>query len=360
MRKKEIVIVGAGPAGLSAALTAAEAGAEVLLLNRFSRPGGQLVKQTHRFFGSEKEYAMTRGFEIAEILAEEMRKDPRIEFMTATALGLYSDRVLTVLKGEEYSKIKGDAFIIATGASEKFLAFENNDLPGIYGAGAVQTLMNVHGVRPGKRVLMVGSGNIGLIVSYQLLQAGIEVAAVLEAAPKIGGYQVHAAKLLRLGVPIKTSRTIKKALGTDRVEGAVSVGLDKDWNEIPGSEETYEVDAICIAVGLKPLAELAEMAGAEMLYVPELGGKVPLRRRGFATTVPWVFVAGDASGIEEASSAIIEGRLAGLEAASYLGKTHPKHSELEEELLKELEALRSGPFGEKYRRGLKKLEERYV
>ena len=350
---RSLVVVGAGPAGLSAALAAAEAGAEVLLIDRNERPGGQLVKQTHRFFGSEKEYAMTRGYRIAEMLADEAR-NMGIEFMTATALGLYPDRVLTALHGDEYIKIKGDAFIIATGASEKFLAFENNDLPGIYGAGAVQTLMNVYGVMPGKRVLMVGSGNIGLIVSYQLLQAGVEVVAVLEAAPKIGGYQVHAAKILRLGVPIKTSRTIKKALGKERVEGAVSIGLDSAWNEIPGTEENHDVDVICIAVGLKPSGELAEMAGAEMRYIPELGGKVPVRK-GFATSVPWIFVCGDASGIEEASSAILEGKLAGLEASAFLGKSHPRRAELEIELNKELETLRRGPFGEKYRRGLMKM-----
>lgn len=356
MRDKKLVIVGAGPAGLSAALMAAEAGVEVFLLDRNERVGGQLVKQTHRFFGSEKEYAMTRGFRIAERLAEEIMHNPLIEFESATALGLYHDRVLTVLKGDEYLKIRGEAFIIATGASEKFLAFENNDLPGIYGAGAVQTLMNVYGVKPGNRILMVGSGNIGLIVSYQLMQAGIEVVAVLEAAPKIGGYRVHAAKLLKLGVPIKTSRTIKRALGSERVEGAVSVKLDSEWNEIPGTEETFEVDGICIAVGLRPLSELAEMAGAEMRYIPELGGKVPLRKDGFRTTVPWVYICGDASGIEEASSAIVEGKLAGLEAAKALGKIHPHNETLEKELLAELSNLRGGPYGAKYRRGLERME----
>ena len=89
---------------------------------------------------------------------------------------------------------------------KKNLAFPNNDLPGIYGAGAVQTLMNVYGVLPGKRMLMVGAGNIGVIVAYQLLQAGVDVAGIIEAAPKIGGYWVHAAKVQRASVPIYTSQ----------------------------------------------------------------------------------------------------------------------------------------------------------
>ena len=91
--------------------------------------------------------------------------------------------------------------LLRGGASEKFLAFENNDLPGIYGAGAVQTLMNLYGVLPGQEIMMVGSGNIGLIVSYQLLQAGVKVKAIIEAAPTIGGYKVHASKIRRLGNP---------------------------------------------------------------------------------------------------------------------------------------------------------------
>ncbi|MDD4000614.1 MAG: FAD-dependent oxidoreductase, partial [Bacilli bacterium] len=274
-----------------------------------------------------------------------------------TVLGLYSDKVLTVLKDDKYIKIKAEAMIIATGASEKFLAFENNDLPGIYGAGAVQTLMNVYGVKPGSRLLMVGSGNIGLIVSYQLMQAGVEVALVIDAAPKIGGYKVHAAKLRRLGVAIKTSYTIKKALGFDRVEGARIIQLDENWNEIIGTEEEIMVDGICIAVGLSPLGSLAAMVGVQMVYIPELGGLVPKRKSGFQTSIPWIYVCGDASGIEEASSAMVEGSLAGLEAASFLGYRHREYQELETSFIEELNALRSGPYGNKYRQGLKKMEE---
>jgi sarcosine oxidase subunit alpha len=86
------------------------------------------------------------------------------------------------------------------------IPFKGNDIPGVYGAGAIQTLMNVYGIAPGKKVLMVGAGNIGVIVAYQLLQAGIEVAAVIEGLPRIGAYLVHSAKIKRLGVPIYTSQ----------------------------------------------------------------------------------------------------------------------------------------------------------
>ena len=188
------------------------------------------------FFGSESQYASHRGVDIADILLSKIREyGDQIEIMlNATAVGFYEDNVVTVLKDEkEYFKIKARSILCATGAYEKSLAFPNNDLPGIYGAGAVQTLMNVYGIRPGDRVLMVGAGNIGVIVSYQLLQAGIQVVAVLDAAPRIGAYLVHASKLARMGVPILTSHTVKEAIGTDCLEAAVVCEVDDRFRPIP-------------------------------------------------------------------------------------------------------------------------------
>jgi len=164
MLNKDLVIIGGGPAGLCAAKMAAEAGQNVLLIERNTLLGGQLIKQTHMFFGSEKQYAKTRGIDIATKLIDDVKSHPDLIeiWEDATVVGLYQDKVLTVLKNEKYIKIQTKAIIAATGASEKVLAFENNDLPGIYGAGAVQTLMNVYGIKPGNKIVMVGSGNIGL------------------------------------------------------------------------------------------------------------------------------------------------------------------------------------------------------
>lgn len=356
MITKELVIIGGGPSGLCAARKAAEAGVKSIIIERSPKLGGQLIKQTHMFFGSEKQFAKTRGVDIAKILVEEVNEySDLIEIWEdATVVGIYPDKVVTILKQDKYVKIKAEAIIVATGASEKVLAFENNDLPGIYGAGAVQTLMNVYGVKPGNKIVMVGSGNIGLIVSYQLLQAGVKVHSVIEASPKIGGYKVHASKLRRLGVDIKTSCTIKKAIGKEAVEKIITVLLDENWQEIPNTEEEIEVDGVCIAVGLTPMTGLLSMIGCEMEYVSELGGLVPITNN-YETSVENVFVCGDASGIEEASSAIVEGYIAGLMASKKLGKTHQKHDELVDEYIKQLNNLRNGPFGEKIRQGLKKL-----
>jgi sarcosine oxidase subunit alpha len=145
-------------------------------------------------------------------------------------------------------------------------------------------------------------------------------------------------------------------LGDKQVEGALVISLDENWQEIPKTEKTYQVDGICIAVGLTPLAGLATMVGCNMVYIPELGGLVPERKNGFCTSIPWIFISGDASGIEEASSAIVEGELTGLEAAASLGYLHPEMEKLKTELREDLRTLRSGPFGSKIRIGLQKVE----
>ncbi|RLF48355.1 MAG: hypothetical protein DRN20_04730, partial [Thermoplasmata archaeon] len=142
---------------------------------------------------------------------------------------------------------------------------------------------------------------------------------MVEAMPKIGGYFVHAAKIRRCGVPILTSHTIKKAWGNGHVEGATIVKLDERWQEVEGSEFDVTTDIICISVGLRPSSEILFQMGAEMKYVPELGGHVPIRNKYMETTAKGVFVAGDVAGVEEASIAIMEGVVAGASVAINMG-----------------------------------------
>ncbi len=352
MKTVDLVVIGGGPAGLCATINAIKSGANVLLIERDKKLGGQLVKQTHMFFGSEKQHAAIRGFDIADILLEEIKEYPdQVEIMSdTTVLGLYEDGVLTVENKGKYIKIKPRSIILATGASEKFSAFPNNDLPGIYGAGAVQTLMNVHGVKPGERALMVGAGNIGLIVAYQLMQAGVEIVAVIHHSEKIGGYHVHASKIRRMGVPILTNHAIKEAIGKDRVEKVVIWEMADRKTPIPGTEKELDVDTVCISVGLTPLVDLLAQAGCEMTY--KHGSIVAALDRTFQTTRPGIYVAGDAAGVEEASMAMVEGFLAGLSAANYLGYVHPDYEKLREDYLHQLEALRFGETGEKKRMDL--------
>jgi thioredoxin reductase len=187
---------------------------------------------------------------------------------------------------------------------------------------------------------------VGLIVSYQLLQAGAEVVAIVEAAPRVGGYGVHAAKLRRAGVPIWLSHTVTEVLGKERVEAAVLARLDERWKPIPGTHFLVEADTVCLAAGLTPQADLARMAGCRMGFWPELGGFVPVHDEEMRTSQPGIYVAGDVCGVEEASTAIEEGRLAGLSFSAWLGKLD-RHSfeERKQEVLARLGELRGGPFG---------------
>ncbi len=354
--KTEVLIVGSGPAGLKSALAAAGQGAKVTLVERDSFLGGQLVKQTHMFFGSKEHYASERGFKIAEKLGKAAEENPKINiYKNTTVLGYYEDGVVSMEKEGRFSTIKPEALIMATGAQENTLMFPNCDLPGIYGAGAVQTLMNVHGILPGRKVAMIGAGNIGVIVSYQLLQAGVEVLAIIEALPHIGAYHVHASKVRRMGVPIWTSHTVLSANGRETLEKITVAEIDKNFKPLAGTEKELEVDVLCIAVGLTPLTEILFQADCDMAFIPELGGHVPLRDEALETSVRNIFVAGDVSGIEEASAAMVEGTIAGLTAAYNLGYGRENYTELVEAARLELDALRRGPAGEKVRSGLEKL-----
>ncbi len=353
-----LLIIGGGPAGLCAAIEAAKCGCKVTIVDESLALGGQLIKQTHKFFGSAMVYAGKRGMEIGKLFVNEIEKlSGKIDYLLNTsAVAVYGTKLFLCMKDEEQLyEIVPDYVLITVGAQEKYLPFLNNDLPGVYGAGAVQTLMNVYGVIPGQKVLMVGAGNIGLIVSYQLLQAGVDVAAVVEFAPKIGGYWVHASKLRRLGVPILLRHTIKKAIGEKWVEAAVIQAVNENGNFI-GKEKYFDCDTICLAVGLSPTSELLWQAGCRMRYVPELGGYVPYRNRTLQTTVPHIFVAGDAAGIGEASTAMLEGRIAGLTVAhklEYISEyEYKKNLEVYFDALNE---LRSGEKSSKIRSGLLKV-----
>lgn len=359
MKRYDLIIVGAGPSGLSAAVEAAKRGLQVVVFDENEKPGGQLFKQIHKFFGSKEHKAKIRGYVIGQQLLEEADQAGVEVVLNATVIGLYQDREVVVKIGEEISHFKGNAIIIATGAAENMVTFPGWTLPGVIGAGAAQTMMNMHGVKPGKKVLMLGSGNVGLVVSFQLMQCGCEVVALVDAAPKVGGYGVHAAKIARTGVPFYLSHTILKAEGNECVTGVTIAEVDDHFQFIPGTEKHFDVDTICLAVGLSPMSQLLKMAGCKMEDDPKRGGQVPVSDEYGRTSLPGVFVAGDVSGIEEASSAMIEGRMAGIVAAEYLG--YIEKAELDEQMSMQeraLEGLRQGMFAPKNRgKEIKETEE---
>ncbi len=299
-RNVQVLIIGGGPAGLSAAIELGKLGVDTLVIDDKDRLGGKLVLQTHKFFGSvEDSWAGTRGYEIGHILEQEVAAFSSVEtWLGTTAVGVFSDGVVGVVKKDRYVMIKPEKVLVATGAREKMLPFPGNTLPGVYGAGAFQTLVNRDLIKAADRVLIVGGGNVGIIAGYHALQAGIEVVAVIEALPEVGGYKVHADKLKRLGVPIFTRHTVVSANGTDRLESVTMARLDDQWKVIAGTEKTVEVDTLLIAVGLSPVNEF-------FLKAKEWGMDV--------------YAAGDAREIAEASAAMFTGKIEGVRIGKALG-----------------------------------------
>ncbi len=358
MINTDICIIGAGPAGLAASIEAARYGAAVTLVDENHRAGGQLFKQIHKFFGSHNHQAGIRGFDIGENLLKEAIELGVDIHLRTVAYGIFEDGIIGVndIDKQKNGLIKAKKTILATGAIENALPFNGWTKPGVMGAGAAQTLMNLYGLQPGKRVVMVGTGNVGLIVSYQLLQAGVEVVAIVEAAPKVTGYLVHSRKLLRSGVPIYTSTTVKEAKGKKGVDEVVIISLDEKFSPIKGTEKVLGADTVCIAVGLSPLSELARLAGCDFSFIKTLGGFVPKHDKDMKTTKNDVYVAGDIAGIEEASSAMEEGRLAGIAAAESLGLVDTAKAKiLKVEYENRLLELRQGVFGTGRREAKKEL-----
>ena len=297
-----VLIIGGGPAGLSAAIEFGKRGVSALLIDDKHRLGGKLVLQTHRFFGSyDAVFAGTRGIDIATKLENELRTYPSVQiWLQSTALAVYSDRKVGILKdGKRYVQVNPEILLVTSGAREKSLAFPGNTLPGVYGAGAFQTLVNRDLVRSAGRLFIVGGGNVGLIAGYHALQAGIPVAGLVEALPECSGYKVHKDKLMRFGVPIYTSHTILSANGTDSVESVTIARLDEKWKPVPGTEKSFACDTVLIAIGLDPVDEFYTKA----------------KEFGLAA-----YAAGDAEEIAEASAAIFSGKIRGLEILKAMGR----------------------------------------
>lgn len=360
MKHYDVIIVGAGPAGLGAAIECARLGASTLLLDENDRPGGQLFKQIHKFFGSGAHYAGMRGFEIGEsLLAQATRTGAEIRLGTRV-WGIFNDGTLSACSSDHSFRCAGSYYILATGATENSLVFPGNTLPGVITAGAAQTMVNLRMVRPGKRAVIVGSGNVGLIVSYQLMQAGMEVAAVLDSAPRISGYAVHAGKVRRAGIPILLSHTVLEGRGKKELEEVLIAQVDEQFHPIPGTEQILHADTLCLSVGLSPRTELASLCGCEMAFCAPLGGRIPLHNELLETSCRNVLIAGDLSGIEEASTALDEGRMAGTRAAMKLGLISPEDGTKRlMEFQKRIACLRQGPFGERRQAGKKSIWAQY-
>jgi NADPH-dependent 2,4-dienoyl-CoA reductase/sulfur reductase-like enzyme len=349
---RHVVIIGAGPAGLAAAEHALRAGAEVTVLDQADAPGGQYHRMLPEAFAARNPQRIQHGFARRRRVLEhprctwwpnstvwaldqpaDARPDPARP--AVDLLGAARPPRVHVLRGpadgsaRERRVLIPDALVLATGAHDRTLPFPGWQLPGVFTAGAAQALAKGERVAVGRRVLVAGAGPFLLPVAESLLGVGADVVAVLEANPKgtvrrgwsrqpwrlvrhagkAGELVRYAATLARHRVPYRMGRTVVEARGDDRVREVVTARLNPDWSIVEGTEQTYEVDAVCVGHGFVPQPELAVAAGCVLD-----DGFVRVDHRQ-CTTAPGVFAAGELTGIGGAVAAAAEGAVAGRAAA---------------------------------------------
>lgn len=297
----DVVIIGGGPSGLAAASILKDyPDLKVLLVDDKPKLGGKLLLQTHKFFGSKEDcYAGTRGLDIAKILENSIINSNNIKIFTDTYfIGGFEDSKVGLFNGKNYYIVKTKSAILATGAREKYLTFKNNHLPGIFGAGAFQTLLNRDLVVGFDKIFIVGAGNVGLIAAYHALQAGIKVVGICDVAPKQSGYKVHLDKIKRLGVPVFFNHTVLEAEGVERVSSVKIAKVNEDFSPDYNTIKEFSIDTLLIAVGLAENNEFEDS----------------LKSCGIK-----LFKAGDANEIAEASSAMFSGKLAAMKLLQEIG-----------------------------------------
>jgi thioredoxin reductase len=327
----DVAVVGAGPAGMAAAVAARASGASVVLVDEYPAPGGQIWRRAFAEIGDVAPASLPRdGRELCRRLASSGATVlSGTSVWAASAPGGPHDgagplhTLLAHGAGGETGRILARSVVLATGAYDRPLAFPGWTLPGVLTAGGAQALAKGQGVLPGRRVLLAGAGPFLLPVARQLRAGGAQVVAVVEAtrrrewlaaAPRMAAHPGRLGAYLGYRSRMPTTafvwgHVLVRADGEDGVERATIAAATDDWSPRPGSEREFEVDAVCTAYGFLPSIDLARTFGCE------LNGDAVAHDQDMQTTIKGVFVAGEASGIGGADMAVIEGELAGACAA---------------------------------------------
>ena len=320
-----LIVIGGGPAGLAAAVGAYDAGERsILILERDTRLGGILNQCIHNGFGLHTFQEELTGPEYAQRYADlvlergiECRLDTMVVSVGADADGI--KEVAAVNEKEGLLRLRTKALILTMGCRERSRGALN--IPGfrpagIFSAGTAQRLVNIEGYLPGRRVVILGSGDIGLIMARRMTLEGAKVLVCAELLPYSGGPKRNIVQCLDdFGIPLKLSHTVVRIEGKERVEGVVLAEVGPDRKPIPGTEEHYECDTLLLSVGLLPENELTVGLGAEMSRVT--GG--PVVNESLETSVPGVFAAGNVLHVHDLVDYVSEeAKLAGESAAAYV------------------------------------------
>ncbi len=297
----DVAVIGGGPTGISAALGAAEEGARVLLFDENPAVGGHL------------RFTFPLRSPLPDLL-ESLNQQPNVTVFTDTAvLGWYKDTWLSAVRGSRLFKIRARSVVVATGVYETPLIFDNNDLPGVMLGSAVQRLLHLYGVAPGKQVLIVTANDDGWDVAADLHTMGVNVAAIVDERDYDACSSPYRNGLIAARIPTFYGHTILESLGSQEVSGARVARIDPQCKIDPTTAQTLRCDLIAVSMGWTPATELVYMAGGKSVYNEERAEILPV------TTPPGVYVAGRAAGTHTLDAQLIEGRTAGLNAAAFIG-----------------------------------------
>lgn len=354
----DVAIVGAGPAGLTAAEYLAARGLHVIVVDEYYRGGGRLLGQRYENPKKPPPQRLWNGDQIARNL-ESRAQRAGAELIFGTSVWDIAPHWHIALSGGAHDALTARALLIATGSTERAVPIPGWTLPGVMSIGAAQTFTNLHGIRPGARVLVAGIDVLALSVAHEMALAGIQVVGMAlpppgpasgmaaQPAEVIGGLALAAdlapSLMLRLGarlfggrmrhigaalsridvlrvwgIPLHFSKAVMRIEGNDQVESVVLAAISPN-GKIDHAETAVSVDAICISGGLYPLIELVGLAGCPLVDVADLGGRVPLHAPDMRTPVEGLFVAGNVAGVEGATVAMAQGVVAGISIAAYLG-----------------------------------------
>jgi NADPH-dependent 2,4-dienoyl-CoA reductase/sulfur reductase-like enzyme len=333
MRRADVAVIGAGPAGMAAALAASESGASVVVLDEYRRMGGQFFKRAAPDFRLRPSQ-LSAEHAAGERLRGQVAQSGNIEVLTDTLVwGVFDDKLLMLYGQGKSSALQARALVIATGAYDRPVAFPGWTLPGVMTAGGAQTLARTQWVAPGRRVVIAGAGPFAMPVAQQVVRSGAQIAAIVEATRPME-WLAHAGALwgqwprfkeafnywrsLR-GVPVVFGHKIVRAIGRDGVEAVEIASVDRSWRSLAGSTRRIEADALAVAYGFLPNIELADACGCELRWDGFGAAWFVKCDDAMQTSTRGVFAAGEITGIAGSAVAMAEGRLAGIGAAESVG-----------------------------------------